>query len=94
MAKMVLWIFYLLTLNMDLLNKNPASKKSFLWRILKKIQNPVRRSVRHTLLFLGFCGLWPQYSCPNDALSSITAPAHPYATGEAVYPALFFEISI
>ena len=35
----LLWIFCLFTLNMDLLNKNPASKKSFLWRLLKKIQN-------------------------------------------------------
>ena len=35
----LLWIFRLFTLNMDLLNKNPASKKSFLWRLLKKIQN-------------------------------------------------------
>ena len=49
----------------------------------------VGRLVRHILLFLGFCGLWPHCSCPNDLVSSITAPAHPNATGIAVYPALF-----
>ena len=48
-------------------------------------------SVRHTLLFLGFCGLWLHCSCPNDLLTSITAPAHPHATGVAMYPALFFN---
>ena len=46
-------------------------------------------SVRHTLLFMGFCGLWHHYSCPNDQVTSITAPAHPQATRVAVYPALF-----
>ena len=35
----LLWIFRLFTFNMDLLNKNPASKKSFLWRLLKRIKN-------------------------------------------------------
>ena len=49
----------------------------------------VRLSVRHTLLFLGFCGFWPHCSCPNDGVTSIIAPAHPHATGVAVYPALF-----
>ena len=48
-------------------------------------------SVRHTLLF--FCGLWPHCSCPNDQVTSKTAPAHPHATGVAVYPALFFSMS-
>ena len=49
----------------------------------------IRRSVRHTLLFLGFCGFWPRCSFLNDLVTSITAPAHPHATGVAVYPALF-----
>ena len=49
----------------------------------------VRPFVRHTLLFLGFCGFWPHCSCPNDGVTSIMAPAHPHATGVAVYPALF-----
>ena len=37
---------------------------------------------------MGFCGLWPHCSYPNDQVNSITAPAHPHATGVAVYPAL------
>ena len=41
-------------------------------------------SVRHTLLFLDF---WPHCSCPSDLVTSIMAPAHPLATGVAVYPA-------
>ena len=49
----------------------------------------VRPSVRHTLPFWGFCGFWPHSSCPNDLVTSIMAPAHPHATGVAVYPALF-----
>ena len=49
----------------------------------------VRPLVRHTLLFFGFCGLWPHRSCPNDLVTLNTAPAHPHATGAAVYPALF-----
>ena len=53
----------------------------------------VRRSVgpsaRHTLLFWGFCGLWPHCSCPNDQVTSNMAPAHPQATVVAMYPALF-----
>ena len=48
-------------------------------------------SVRHTLLFLGFCGRWPHCSCPSDQVTSNTAPAHPHATGVAVYPALFLS---
>ena len=51
----------------------------------------VRRSVRLTrfifLLFF-FCSIWHHCSCPNDEVTSITAPAHPHATGLAVYPAL------
>ena len=49
----------------------------------------IRPSVRHTLLFLGFCGFWPHCSCPNDGVTSIMAPAHPHATRVALYPALF-----
>ena len=45
--------------------------------------------VHHILLFLFFCGLWPHCSCPNDQVTSNTAPAHPHATEVAVYPALF-----
>ena len=40
----------------------------------------VRWSVHHTLLFWGFCGLWPHCSCPNDEATSNIAPAHPHAT--------------
>ena len=39
-----------------------------------------------TLYFLGF---WPHCSCPNDLVTSITAPAHPHATRVAMYPSLF-----
>ena len=38
-----------------------------------------------------FCGFWPYCSCPNDLVTSIMAPAHPHATGVAVYPALFLS---
>ena len=46
----------------------------------------VRPSVRH---FIFFCGLWPHCSCSNDGVISIIAPAHPHATGVAVYSAFF-----
>ena len=36
--------------------------------------------------YLGFCILWPHCSCPNDQVTLKTAPAHPHATGVAVYP--------
>ena len=49
-------------------------------------------SVHHTLLFLGFRVLWPHCTCPNDLVASIAAPAHPHATGVAVYPALFLSV--
>ena len=49
----------------------------------------IHQSVHHTLLFLFFCGLWPHCSCPNDQVTSNTTPAHPHATGVAMYPALF-----
>ena len=57
--------------------------------VRRSVRPSVGPSVRHTLLFLGFCGLWPHCSCPNDQVTSNTAPAHPHATGVAVYPALF-----
>ena len=47
----------------------------------------IRPSVCHTLLF--FCGFWRHCSCPNDLVTSITAPTHLHATGVAVYLALF-----
>ena len=49
----------------------------------------IHLTICHTLLFWGFCGLWPHGSCPNDQVTSNMAPAHPHATGVAVYPALF-----
>ena len=52
----------------------------------------VRPSVCHTLLFSGFCGLWPHRSCPSDQVTSNTAHIHPNATGVALYPALPLEI--
>ena len=58
------------------------------------VRRSVRRSVGHTLLFLGFWDFWLQCSCPNDLVTSITAPAHPHATGVAVYPALFLRFFI
>ena len=53
----------------------------------------VRPLVRHTLLFWGFCGLWPHCSCPNDEATSNMAPAHLHATRVAVYLALFYRYS-
>ena len=34
--------------------------------------------------------LWPHCSCPNGLVTSNTAPDHPHATEEAVYPGLFW----
>ena len=55
------------------------------------VRPSVRSSVRpsHFTFFVFFCGLWPHCSCPSDQVTSNTAPAHPHATGVAVYPALF-----
>ena len=39
------------------------------------VRRSVHWSVRHTLLFFGFCGLGPHCSCSNDQLTSNTAPA-------------------
>ena len=57
--------------------------------LCRSVRRSVRSLVRHTLLFWGFCGIWPHCSCPNDQVTSKTAPVHPHATGVAVYPALF-----
>ena len=54
--------------------------------ISKKWLSP---SVRHTYLFLGFCGLCPHCSCPNAVLTWNRAHAHPHTTGVATYSALF-----
>ena len=43
----------------------------------------------HFTFLVFFCGFLPHRSCPNDGVTSIMAPAHPHATGVAVYPALF-----
>ena len=43
-------------------------------------------SIRHTLLFLGFCGLWPHCSCASNQVTSIRDLAHPHATWVAMYP--------
>ena len=68
--------------------------------VRRSVGPSVRRSLRpsvgpsHTSIhyFFGFfCGLWPHCSHSNDSLTSITAPAHPYATGVAVYPTLFYN---
>ena len=48
--------------------------------------------VSHTLLFWRLWGFWLYRSCPNAPLTSNMAPAHPHATGVAVYPALFLYI--
>ena len=56
------------------------------------VRRSVGPSVGHTLIFLGFWGFWHHCSCPNDLVTSITAPAHLHATGVAVYPALLQEI--
>ena len=72
-------------------------KPSFFSRVLRDstprfVGPSVGPSVRHTLLFfVVFFGLWPHCSCPNDKVTSNMAPAHPHATGVAVYPALFFK---
>ena len=49
---------------------------------------PLSAGPSHFTFFWFFCSLWPHRSCPNDLLTSKTAPAHPQATRVAVYPAL------
>ena len=46
--------------------------------------------VWHTLILFCFCGLWPYCSCPNDQVTSNTAPAYPHTTVVAMYSALFW----
>ena len=56
----------------------------------------VRLSVRPSITLLFRC-LWdflPHFSCTNAPLTSSMAPAHPHATGVAVYPALFLVFPI
>ena len=51
---------------------------------IRSVGPSVRRSIRHTLLFLGFSGYWPYCSCLNDLVTLITGPVHLHATGVAV----------
>ena len=54
----------------------------------------VSRSVGWLVTFyfsLRSCNLWPHCSCPNALVTQNMAPAHPHATGVAVYPTLFFS---
>ena len=46
------------------------------------------------LHFLGFWDFWLYCSCPNDLVTSITAPAHPHATGVALYHAFFKRLQL
>ena len=49
-------------------------------------------SVHPSVTLYFFWGLWDFWLycfCPNDLVTSIQTPAHPHATGVAVYPALF-----
>ena len=46
----------------------------------------------HFTFFSVFCSLWPHCSCPNDQVTSNTAPAHLHATGVAVYLTLFSTV--
>ena len=49
----------------------------------------VRRSFRPSITFFSFRGLWSHCSRQNDQVTSNSAPAHPHATGLAVYPTSF-----
>ena len=62
-------------------------------RLYTSLCRSIRRSVGPSVtlyFFLFFCVLWPHRICPNDDVTSIKAPAHPNATGVAVYSAFFF----
>ena len=64
---------------------------------LVRLYIPLCRSVRASVRpshFTFFCGLWPHCSCPNDQVTSNMSPAHPHATGVAVYPALFQSLTV
>ena len=52
------------------------------------VRPSVGQSICHTLFIWGFSGLRPHCSCPNDEVTSNMAPAHPHATGVALYPTL------
>ena len=41
---------------------------SIRWSVSPSVCPSVGPSVHHTLLFLGFCGLWRHCSCPKDRL--------------------------
>ena len=45
--------------------------------VRQSVHRSVGPSVRPTLLFFGFCGFWPHCSCPNDRVTSSTAPPPP-----------------
>ena len=76
---------------------NKLYQYSYYWYIFQwrstRLYTPlcwsVGPSVCHTLLFWHLWGFWLYRSCPNAPLTSNMAPAHPHATGVAVYPALF-----
>jgi len=53
------------------------------------VRPSVHPFVGPTVSLFCFCDLWPHCSCPNDQVTSNTAPTHPHATGVSVYPALF-----
>ena len=61
----------------------PSVRRSVRPSVGMSVCPSVRPSVRHTLLFLGSCGLWPYCSCPNDGVTSNMAPAHLHATSVA-----------
>ena len=58
----------------------------FVRPLVRRSVGPMVRPWRFT--FCMFCGLRPHCSCPNALLTSNMAPAHPHATGVAVFPAL------
>ena len=48
------------------------------------VRQSVHQSVRPSItlyFFFGFCVFWPHCSCPNDHMTSSTAPVHPHANG-------------
>ena len=80
----VIWIFFFLFFSCVLRDSTP-----------RFVGPSVRSSVCPShVTFLSFCGLWPHCSCPSGKVTSNTAPAHPHATGVAVYPALLKKFLI
>ena len=55
------------------------------------VRRSIRPSVRHTLLFLLFCGLRPHYSCPNDEVTSNMAPCPPARDWDSRLSGLVFS---